>query len=210
MRSMSRIELRRRVLEQREHLGHARRLRGAPHHRRRVQLCSACDPRPARSSTIMRNPPALPIPCTGRRLDHDEECLLDRRRAASNSSPWMAPTDLRRIAAALVERVEHGEDGAGIRRLGESRAGEADDVDCHAQRPASQRNVRRAPHHLVGARERGAGRKLRRDDEEATIDLRNEADRGLAELVEAERQNPGIDEEHQQPRSAPTRAASQP
>ena len=46
---------------------------------------------------------------------------------------------------------------------------------------------------LVGARERGARRQLRHDDQEAAVDRRDEADRRLAELVEAEREDAGID-----------------
>ena len=122
------IELRRRGLEQREHL--RRRPASAP--RAPIMAltasCSACGPRPARSSTIMRKPPALPMPCTGGGATTK---ISASWIAASrlNSSPVMAPADLRGSSARLCERLEHHEDRAGIRRIGEGRAGKADDVD---------------------------------------------------------------------------------
>ena len=47
--------------------------------------------------------------------------------------------------------------------------------------------------HRVGARQRRAGRQLRDDDQIAAVELRDEADRRLAELVEAEGDDAGID-----------------
>ena len=43
---------------------------------------------------------------------------------------------------------------------------------------------------------RGGRRELRHDDQIAAVELRNKADRGLAELVHAERDNAGIDDQH--------------
>ena len=59
-----------------------------------------------------------------------------------------------------------------------------------------QRDVDDAPLHRVGARERRAGRQLRHHDEIAAIELRDEADRRLAEFVEAEGDDAGIDHQH--------------
>ena len=50
---------------------------------------------------------------------------------------------------------------------------------------------------VVGARERGARRQLRDDDEIAAVELRDEADRRLAEFIEAEGDDAGIDHQHQ-------------
>ena len=47
--------------------------------------------------------------------------------------------------------------------------------------------------HLVGARERGAGRQLDDVDEIALVLLRDEAGRRLAELIDGEPDQPGID-----------------
>ena len=61
----------------------------------------------------------------------------------------------------------------------------------------AERDLERAHLHLVGARQRGAGRKLHDDDDVAAIDLRDEADRRLAEFVEAEAEHDRIDDEHE-------------
>ncbi len=56
-----------------------------------------------------------------------------------------------------------------------------------------ERDVERALLHRVGARQRRAGRQLHHDDHVAGVDLRDEADRRLAELVEAETDHDDID-----------------
>ena len=190
------IELRRRRLEQGEHLRQPRRLPGARLPSRRRPLCSASSPRPARSSTIMRTPPALPMPCTGGgATTRINASWISERRL--NNSPVMRARGLAWILGALVERREHGEDGAGIGRQRERRTGKADDV--HRARNAGhlQRDLDGAPVDLVGARQRGAGRKLHDDDQVAAIERRDEAHGSLAELVEAEGDNAGIDHEHE-------------
>ena len=73
-----------------------------------------------------------------------------------------------------------------------------------------QRDLDDAPLHLVGARQRRARRQLRHDDEIAAVELRDEADRRLAEFVEAEGDDAGIDQQHDRRRSAPPATASQP
>ena len=60
-----------------------------------------------------------------------------------------------------------------------------------------ERDLDRAPVDLVGAVERGARRQLRHDDQIAAVELRDEADRRLAEFVEAEGEDAGIDDQHQ-------------
>ena len=80
---------------------------------------------------------------------------------------------------------------------GEGGAGKADDV--HRMRDARriQRDFHRAPVDVVGARERGRRRQLRDDDEIAAVELRDEADRRLAEFIEPEGDDAGIDHQHQ-------------
>ncbi len=60
-----------------------------------------------------------------------------------------------------------------------------------------ERDLDRPAVDLVGARERGARRQLRDDDQIAAVELRDEADRRLAEFVEAEGEDAGIDDQHQ-------------
>ena len=93
---------------------------------------------------------------------------------------------LARIPRALFERVQGQEYRAGIGRVGEGRAGEANDIDAMGDTGHAKRNVERALLHGVGARERRAGRKLNDNDDIAAIDLRDESDRCLPEWVEAE------------------------
>src|SRR5665213_4088794 len=59
-----------------------------------------------------------------------------------------------------------------------------------------QRDFHRAPVDVVGALERGRRRQLRDDDEIAAIELRDEADRRLAEFIEAEANDAGVDHKH--------------
>ena len=123
------VELRRRGLEQREHLGDARRLRGACPSWRSTALCSAC--RPAAGAVLDHHAEAAGIADAlhGRRLDHDDEAPPGSAASRLNSSPWMPAADLRGSRRALLERLEHQEERAGVRRMGEGRAGKADDVD---------------------------------------------------------------------------------
>src|SRR4029077_4276250 len=58
------VDLGGRVFEQREDLPQAGRLRGAIHHADTAAR-RASGPRPLRSATIMRKPPAVPMPRTG-------------------------------------------------------------------------------------------------------------------------------------------------
>src|SRR5271170_6358218 len=101
-----------------------------------------------------------------------------------------------RIACTLFERVKRHEDRAGIGRVGESRAGEADDIDAMGHAGHAKRDVERALLHGVGARERRRRRKLNDDNEVSAVDLRNEPDRRLPESVEAETDDDEIEHEH--------------
>ena len=112
-------------------------------------------------------------------------CALDRGRR------------LLRILRALLEGIERHEDGAGIGRIGEGGAGEADDVHRMRNPGHLQRDFDRLAIDLIGARQRGRRRKLRDDDEIAAVELRDEADRRLAEFVQAEGDDAGIDHQHQ-------------
>ncbi len=120
------IELRRRGLEQREHLLHAGRLRRPSHHG------------VGRALQGLRAAP-------GAILDHHAEAAgiadaAHRRRRHHHHQRFLDGDELReqlaldrgrrlvRILGALVERLQHQEDRAGIRRVGEGRAGEADNV----------------------------------------------------------------------------------
>src|SRR5262249_38969086 len=85
------------------------------------------------------------------------------------------------------------ENRAGIRGIREGRAGEADDVHGAGNARRLERDVN-GPHvDVVGAREGGAGRQLRDDDQVAAIDGRDKAGRRLAELIEAAGQDTDID-----------------
>src|SRR6266851_2006301 len=53
------------------------------------------------------------------------------------------------------------------------------------------------PIDFIGSCERSAPRQLRHDDEVALIDLRDEANRSLAELVETEQDHAGVHNHHQ-------------
>jgi hypothetical protein len=65
----------------------------------------------------------------------------------------------------------------------------------HARR--RQHEVGGAAHHRVGALQGRAGRQLGRDDQNAAINLRDEALRGAAKFIEAERQNRHIGHQHE-------------
>ena len=130
-----------------------------------------------------------------RRQHRDDEGVLDDRQPAVQLG-LDRRRRLARIVAALGVIVEHQKQRAGIGRIGEGRAGEADDV--HGMRHAghAHRDVERALLHLVGAGERGARRQLHDDDDIAAVDLRDEADRRRAERVQAERDDDEIDRDH--------------
>ena len=70
-----------------------------------------------------------------------------------------------RIARPLLERLEGKEHRPGVRSVGEGRAGEAGEVD----RVRDARHLQGDVHDLlvdrIGARERGAARQLRHDDQ---------------------------------------------
>ena len=109
----------------------------------------------------------------------------------------MAAADWRGSSARFSNGVEHDEDRAGIRRIGEGRAGESDDVHGVGDARHLQRDVDGAAVDLVGARQRRRRRQLRDDDEIAAVELRDEAHRRPAEFVEAEGNDAGIDHQHQ-------------
>ena len=71
-----------------------------------------------------------------------------------------------------------------------------------------ERDVERALLDFIGAGERSARRQLHDDDDIAAIDLRDEADRGGAEGVQAERDDDEIDRGHD--RNAPHRSGGKP
>ena len=110
-----------------------------------------------------------------RRLHHEDQRLLDRRQNLPKQRPGDGGGRLARIAGALLPRLEGEEDRAGIGRIGEGRAGEADEVDAVRDARRLERDVDGALVHLVGARQRGARRQLDHHDEIAAVDLRDEA-----------------------------------
>ena len=130
-----------------------------------------------------------------RRLDHEDERFLDRGELAEQRS-GDGGGRLLGIAGALLPRLQGEKDGAGIGSIGEGRAGEADEIDAVLDARRAEREIDRPAMDLVGARQRRARRQLDHDDEIAAVDLRDEADRGLAELVEAVRDDADIDEQH--------------
>ena len=60
-----------------------------------------------------------------------------------------------------------------------------------------ERDLHRLAVDFVGAGERGGRRQLRDDDQIAAVELRDEADRRLAEFIEAEADDGGVDHQHQ-------------
>ena len=188
------IELRRRGLEQREHLQQARRLRRPPHHGEGRGLQRL---RPAAAAVLDHHAEAAGVADAvhRRRLHHEDQRFLDRRQLAEQRA-LNAGRGLVRIPGPVLEGIEHQEGRAGIRRVGEGRAGEADDVDRAFDARRLERDVDDPALHLVGARQRGARRQLAHHDEVAAVDLRDEAARRLAEFVEAEGDDAGIDQQH--------------
>ena len=149
----------------------------------------------------MRKPPAVPMPRTGGGMATMTVpswmlAAFARARPGWQRADWLG------IAGALLERIEHDEDGAGVGRGRARGAGEADDVHGVGDAGNLQCDLGRAPIDRVGARERGAAGKLRHDDEIADVELRDEADRRLAELVHAEGEHGAVDDEHDRRQSA--------
>ena len=189
------IELRRRVLEQREHLRQARRLRGLAHHGvGRVQQRL----RAAAGAILDHHAEAAGVAdARDRRRQHHEHhappgsaraCRTARAgcRRRTGWDPWRASrTDrsTRKTAPAF---------GALVKVAPEKPTMFIAPIDARHL----QRDVDDAPLHLVGARQRRAGRQLRHHDEIAAVELRDEADRRLAEFVEAEGDDAGIDQQH--------------
>ena len=170
-------------------------------------LCSACGPRPARSSIIMRNPPALPMPCTaGGWTTTTKASWITARRL--NNSPCSAAADLRGSRARSSNGSSTAKNAPAFGACVKVAPENPDDVDPMRHARRAECDVGDAPHDLVGARQRGTGRQLRRDDEEAAVDLRDEADRRLAELVEPECQQAGVEDDHQG--GEPHRAGGEP
>ena len=158
------IELRRRRLEQREHLREAGRLRRArPSWRRR---------RPA--APAVRHSRGPPPSCGSRRrcrcraragASRPRRGLPGWRRSAGTGSPgWR-----RRTFFGSRARSSNGsstkEHRARVRCVGEGRAREADEVHRVGHARHLQGDVDDLPVDRVGARERGAARQLRHDDE---------------------------------------------
>ncbi len=135
------------------------------------------------------------MPRDRRRQHGDDEGVLDPRQPLEQFG-LDGGSRLARILGALLERIEHQKQRAGIGRIGEGRAGEADDI--HGMRDARhlERDVEHALLHLVGARQRRAGRQLHDDDDVAAVDLRDEADRRGAERVQADGDHDQIDRDH--------------
>src|SRR5262249_13808923 len=85
----------------------------------------------------------------------------------------------------------------GIGRIGEGRAGKAYKIDSVLDTRRIERELNRAPVHLVGARERSTGRELCDHDEIAAVELRNEARRSLAKFVEPVGDDAQVGNEHE-------------
>src|SRR5262249_53381915 len=100
------------------------------------------------------------------------------------------------LARALLERLERKEDGAGVRGIGKGCTGKPREVD-------GVRHARRLQGHFhdlavdgIGAVKRSTARQLRDDDQVASVELRDEAARRLAELVEAVGNDRRLNDEH--------------
>ena len=168
------IELRRRGLEQGEDLREdAGRLAGLGPHggAARPQGLGARGRRGPRPSCESRRRCRCRAPAAARR--RKISASLDRRELCRTGCP-QCRRRLTGILRAVLRRPEHQKRGPGVRRVGEGRAGEADDVDG-ADTPGVFSAIDDAPLHRVGARQRRAGRQLRHHDEIAAIERRDEA-----------------------------------
>ncbi len=195
------IELRRLGLEQRKDLHRARASAPPRPIMAPTAPCSACGPRPPRSSTIMRKPPALPMPVTdGGWTTTMKASWISPKRL--NSSPWMPAADLRGSAA----RASQGSSTRKIAPAFDACVKVAPEKPTMFTDMRDARNlhgdVARALHHRVGARERCARRKLRRRDQIAAVDLRDEARRRAVEFEEAVSDDPRIERRASARRSA--------
>ena len=108
----------------------------------------------------------------------------------------MAAADFSGSCARALEGIERQKHGARVRGVREGGAREAGEIHGvrDARAPASAVSTTCAIDG-IGARQRGPARQLRDDDQVAGVELRDEADRRLAELVEAE----GDDAPHRRP-----------
>ena len=103
---------------------------------------------------------------------------------------------LARVCGPFIEGIERDENSTRVWRVRKRRAGEADDVDGMRDPGNRQRDFDSLAVDLIGARERRCRWQLRDDDQIAAVKLRNESDRCLAEFVQAERNDAGLDHQH--------------
>ena len=127
---------------------------------------------------------------------NENQAVMNRRKALEKLS-LNRGSRLPRILRSLLEWIQRHENRARIGCVGESGAGETDDIHGMRDSGHGKRNFDGLAVNLVSAGQRSGRRKLCNDDEIAAVELRNEADRRLAELVQAERYDAGIDQQHQ-------------
>src|ERR1019366_6866859 len=189
------IELRGGVLEQGKDLRKPRRLRRPPHHRIYRVLQGL---RAAPGAILDHHAETTGVAYARHwwRRGNKDQSVLDRLQAHEQLA-LDGGGGLLRILCTLLKRSERDEDCARIRRVGEGGAGKAHDVHRMRDTWHLERDLHRAPVDVVGARQRCGGRQLGDDDEIAAVELRDEADRRLAEFIEAEGDDAGVDHQHQ-------------
>ena len=135
------------------------------------------------------------MPRTGGGATDDDEGLLD----AGELRVQRVDQRLRALTffGALLEVVQGREHHGGVRRSGEGRAVETDDRHGMGDAGRRQNDLRHPARHLVGARERSAGRKLDDIDQIALVLLRDEAGRRPGELEHGEADQTDIDHHHE-------------
>ena len=140
-----------------------------------------------RSWSCILKPPALPMP----RIGGGGSAMMKASWMLCRLPNRVADDLARRLAGLqpLVERLEPGEDHAGIAGVGEGRAGEAGEGDRIVDARRLLDDLRRLLDHRVGARQRGAVGQLDDDDRIALVERRDEAARHRLHHVDR-----GVDE----------------
>ena len=128
------------------------------------------------------------------RGDGDHEGALDRAQPSLKIGDDLGRREA--FGGALGERLQHREDGAGVRRIGERRAIEASEGDHMGHALGAEYDLGGLPDDRIGAGEGGAGRQLDDGDHIALILRRDESGGRAAELPGGEGDQPGIDEKH--------------
>ena len=184
-------DLRRARIVEREGLGQARRLSSRPCKRPRgaFQRCQA-----ARRAILHVTLEAAAGADAGHRggFQHEHEGLAQREHLAAQVGQDHVLGDAR----PFLERLQGHEDHAGVGRVGEGRAVEADERDGVRHARPRQDDLAGLADQRVRPLERRAGGKLHGRDQVGAVELRHQAGRGRGEAVLRERQQARIDHQH--------------